>query len=480
MTFEPFRSASDMARAIRRGETTSTDLLEAHLERFQTINPDLNAIVRTDVERARRRARQLDEMSADGEWSGPLHGVPLTIKDTFDVFGMPAVSGAQIYAKRSAETPDSSAVKSLRDAGAVIWGKTNTPYLAGDNQTFNDIHGVTNNPFDVSRTPGGSSGGSAAALASGMTPLELGSDIAGSLRLPAHFCGVCALKPSYGRVSQTGHVPPAPGSVAQRDLNVVGPMARTVEDLQLMFSVLTQTDMHEEGEGLLDRSRIAIWAEEEGFFLSNACASGLDRAIHAADQGGAHISKAKPDIDGLELLDVYFQLLVSVLSEDLPNSTLAFMEAMRPVYRMMVGRRPFSRAKWFTYATSRYRDWAVAHEKREQMKLKVEAFFRNWDAILAPVCAVNAFSHYTSGGVTSRKMYVDGEALPYHSFLSWFSLASACHLPSVVIPTGLSEEGLPVGVQVIGAFGSDEKILAIARSLEKRLGGFVPPAQFKA
>jgi len=221
------------------GQVSAADLLEEHIARSGVVNPAINAVVRTDLEGARTRAAELDRLLKAGIPAGPLHGLPITIKDTFDVEGMPATSGAPEYANRPAKTADAAAVARLRAAGAVIWGKTNTPYLAGDNQTYNPVHGRTSNPWDLSRTPGGSSGGAAAALATGVTSLELGSDIGGSLRLPAHFCGVAALKPTYGRTPIIGHVPPAPGSLAVRDLNVAGPMARDVADLRLMFQVLT-------------------------------------------------------------------------------------------------------------------------------------------------------------------------------------------------------------------------------------------------
>jgi amidase len=262
-----FLSAREQLERIASGKESASDLLEASIARSEQVNPAINAVVRTDLNAARARAAELDRLQRAGISVGPLHGLPMTIKDTFDVEGMPATAGAPEYANRPGRAADAPAVAKLRAAGAVIWGKTNTPYLAGDNQTFNPVHGRTSNPWDISRTPGGSSGGAAAALATGITPVELGSDIGGSLRIPAHFCGVAALKPTFGRVPILGHVPPAPGSLSVRDLNVAGPMARSVGDLRLMHAVLTGEALPAPPRATLKGRRIAVWTEEKGSSL---------------------------------------------------------------------------------------------------------------------------------------------------------------------------------------------------------------------
>src|SRR5678815_4519495 len=217
--------ATDQLSALAARRVSALELLEASLSRQQQVHGRLNAVVATSLERAMEHARAIDERRAKGEAMGPLAGLPMTIKDTFDVVGMPASSGLEALRRRVAE--DADVVGAARDAGAVIWGKTNVPVMAGDWQSFNGLYGTTNNPWDVTRTPGGSSGGAAAALAAGVTALEIGSDIGGSLRVPAGFCGVFSHKPTWGLVSQHGHVPPSPGSWSERDLNVVGPMARS-------------------------------------------------------------------------------------------------------------------------------------------------------------------------------------------------------------------------------------------------------------
>ncbi|MEM8921193.1 MAG: amidase family protein, partial [Pseudomonadota bacterium] len=336
--FDPYSSASMLLDDLAARRISATALLEAHVTRFQKLNPQLNAVIKTDLPRARETAARLDRDASNGKIVGPLHGLPMTVKDTFDVNGLPAVAGAPEYADRSTRVEDAAIVKRLKDAGAVIWGKTNTPYLAGDCQTYNSVYGVTNNPYDPKLTPGGSSGGAAAALASGVTPLEVGSDIGGSLRTPAHFCGVCSLKPSYGRISVAGHIPPAPGALSARDLNVAGPMARNVADLKRLFSVIADTSTGDNASPApLNMRRLAIWSEDDAFPLSQACKEAVKRASDAARDAGAQTAKAKPDIDGAELLDIYMQLLIATLAGDLPPAMLGAMEAARPLAKLFVG-----------------------------------------------------------------------------------------------------------------------------------------------
>ncbi|HLY77895.1 MAG TPA: amidase family protein, partial [Caulobacteraceae bacterium] len=257
--------ATGQLAALNAGRVSAAELLEATLRRHEAANGPVNAVVATDVERARERAKAIDEHRAKGDPLGPLAGLPMTIKDTFDVEGLPATSGLEAF--RRGRRPDAVVVSHARHAGAVIWGKTNTPVMAGDFQTYNALYGTTNNPWDLARTSGGSSGGAAAALASRITALEIGSDIGGSLRTPASFCGVYSHKPTWGVVSQIGHVPPAPGALSERDLNVVGPMARSARDLRLLLSVL-------EGGALAARThappelaslRVGLWLNQPEF-----------------------------------------------------------------------------------------------------------------------------------------------------------------------------------------------------------------------
>ena len=473
-----FTSARTQLDQLALGQVSAAELLEEHIERSGAVNPAINAVVRTNLEEARGRALELDRLLASGIPAGPLHGLPITIKDTFDVEGMPATSGAPEYANRPARTADAAAVARLRAAGAVIWGKTNTPYLAGDNQTYNPVHGRTSNPWDLSRTPGGSSGGAAAALATGITPLELGSDIGGSLRLPAHFCGVAALKPTYGRTPIMGHVPPAPGSLAVRDLNVAGPMARDVADLRLMFQVLTDqpVTLLPRKLGLKGR-RIGIWAEDQAFAVSNTCMAAVEVAAEAAAEAGAQVLVAKPDVDGNALIDLYLQLLLPILASDMPAPLVKALEAGRPIAKLMARGEPFSRGKWALYSAATHHDWLKADEVRRRLKRTVSEFFSRWHAIITPVSPTTAFEHVESGDAVTRLMTVDGKPMPYHMFHAWIALATVCHLPSVVIPVPRRAGELPCGVQIIGPEGGDLDVLAIAEALESQMGGFKRPPE---
>lgn len=469
------QSARAMLAELAAGRVSAAELLELHVQRCEAVNPAANAVIRTDLSVSRARAAELDRMRKSGKSAGPLHGLPMTIKDTFDVEGMPATAGAPEYVNRPARTPDAAAVARLRAAGAIIWGKTNTPYLAGDNQTFNAVHGLTRNPWDGARTPGGSSGGAAAALALGVTPVELGSDIGGSLRLPAHFCGVAALKPTYGRVPVQGHVPPAPGSLSIRDLNVAGPMARNVGDLRLIFGVVADADASTPRKSSLKGRRIGVWPEERGFPLAVACQEAVEATAEAAAELGADVTLARPPMAGEALLDLYLQLLLPILATDMPAPLVRAMEVGRPLARALANREPFNRSKWALYSAATHHDWLKADEVRQRLKHDVAQMFERYDAIILPVAPSTAFEHIETGDAVTRKLLVDGLATPYHAFHSWIALATVCHLPGVVIPVPQPPGALPCGVQIIAREGADFDLLAIAEALERELGGFVPP-----
>ena len=232
-----YKSAVELQQALTSGEITSRGLVEYFKTRMEQVNPSLNAIVASDFDGALARADEADAARAKGEHWGPLHGIPMTIKDTFEVVGMPCTAGSPSLAKHMPKH-NAFTVQLLIDAGAIMFGKTNIPLFAGDIQSFNKVYGVTNNPWDVARTPGGSSGGAASALASGMTPIELGSDLAGSIRTPSHFCGTYGHKPTHGIISGRGHIPGPPGMLLEPDLATPGPMSRSADDLDLMMDVL--------------------------------------------------------------------------------------------------------------------------------------------------------------------------------------------------------------------------------------------------
>jgi amidase len=473
--------ATGQLQALTSRRISAVELLEATLRRYEAANRAINAVVATDFARARERARAIDDLRAKGETLGPLAGLPMTIKDTFDVEGMPASSGLE--ALRRGVRYDAIAVSHARVAGAVIWGKTNVPVMAGDFQTFNGLYGTTNNPWDLTRTPGGSSGGAAAALAARITALEIGSDIGGSLRTPASFCGVYSHKPTWGFVSQIGHVPPRPGAQAERDLNVVGPLARSARDLRLLLSILeagplsAKTQSPPELQGL----RVALWLDQPQFVLDSSVRQVLETFARELLDHGAEVTPIPGPVDADALLGAYRRLLASVLAEDLPPGRLKMMQRLRPAARLA---RSFGADgdSWAGLAldyTATHLEWMAADEIRARLGAQMRRFFARFDVILAPVGPVAAFPHDHRPFERRSLTLSDGSKAPYLSMLRWIALASACGLPVTTIPAGQTVEGLPVGAQLIGPRAADARTLAIAEVIEERLGGFIPPTPFE-
>ena len=465
-------SARTQLDRLSRGEVTAAALLEAHIAQYEAENPKLNTVVAVDLDGARARAAALDEMLASGRSAGPLHGLPMTIKDVYDVDGLPAVCGAPEFVGRDAKVQDAEVVKRLKAAGAIIWGKTNTPYMAGDVQTYNKVYGVTNNPYDTNRTPGGSSGGAAAALASQITALEVGSDIGGSLRTPAHYCGVCSLKPSFGLVPLQGHVPPAPGSdEGNPDLAVSGPMARNVADVQLLLSVLAPGLASGDMPSDLAKCRVAIWDADAAFKLGQDCSDAVAAMAEIAQKAGAETIKAKPDIDSVHMIDIYQRLLVPIITSGLPAMARFGMRALKPLAYLFAKRGEFSQANSIISATQSPAKIAQAQAERDKMQAACAVFFEAHDVLIAPVTPMPAITHNTDKSLFTRKIEIDGKSESYAALFDWIALATVCYLPAAVIPVSQTADGLPVGVQIIGAQGQDTKVLAIAALFEAALAG---------
>ncbi|WP_293612524.1 amidase family protein [Ponticaulis sp.] len=474
-----FQPAWRQMDALNLGSLTSAELLEVHIAQFNRVNKALNAVIKTDLERARERARALDRMRADGKILGPLHGLPMTVKDTFDVDSMPATAGAPEYAKRAKPVEDASVVARAKAAGAIIWGKTNVPYMAGEWQSHNRLFGKTSNPYDMSRTPGGSSGGASAALAAGITPLEVGSDIGGSLRIPAHFTGIVSLKPTYGVMPQAGHVPPAPDFPGEVDLNVVGPMARTVRDLKLLRSVMQRgASGSQTGFSLsIEDKKLAVWTEHDTWPVAKEVQDLISVAVAEFEGAGAEVARVKPDIDPDELLDVYLSLLIPIVALDMPQLRTIGLKFLRPIlkYLQRYEKSPFTDGNWAVKADLSHLDWLKMDARRSAMKWIMRDFFKTYDALILPVSPTPAIEHNIKGTVLERTMKIDGTSAPYASHLQWISLASALHLPAVTIPIGRTDDGLPVGIQIVGRQGEDARLLDIAEAMEGLLGGYRRP-----
>jgi amidase len=462
-------------QALDSKRISAVELLDAAIARYNVINPKINAVVAVDFERARSRAAVIDELRMKGESPGPLAGLPMTIKDCLDVDGMPAACGVAALLKRPGH--DAAAVAKARQAGAVIWGKTNVPVMVGDWQSYNDVYGSTNNPWDLSRGPGGSSGGAAAALATGITALEIGSDIGGSLRIPASFCGVCAHKPTHGLVSQRGHVPPPPGTVAEGDLNVVGPMARSVRDLRLLLSVIANGPIGAKAPPAdLKGLKIGVWAQEPDYPLDPECAAAIaDFAAALADQG-AVVQPIHPTETG-PLMAAYMMLILSILGRGQPPKTQRAMRRMRGVVQFMrgLGLRDPAWAAQVMASTATHGEWLGANEARARIGERMKAVFEQVDVIIAPATPLCAFPHDHSPFNKRTLTLSDGTRIPYRSMLNWIALATTCGLPATAIPIGPLANGLPFGVQVIGPRGGDSRTLAVAEAIEQAFGGFTAP-----
>ena len=470
--------ATGQLAALSSGRISAVELLEAHHRRYEEVNGPLNAVVVTDMARARERARAIDDHRAKGDTLGALAGLPMTIKDTFDVEGMPASSGLDQF--RHGKRPDAVAVAHAKAAGAVIWGKTNTPVMAGDFQTFNGLYGTTNNPWDVSRTCGGSSGGAAVALATRMTPLEIGSDIGGSLRTPASFCGVYSHKPTWGIVSQIGHVPPRPGAQAERDLNVVGPMARSARDLRLLLSVLEAGAVAKaQAPAELQGLRVALWLNQPEFPLDPDVKTVLEDFAGELTGQGCEVTSISSPVHVETLMASYRRLLASLLAQDMPPAQLASMRRMRGLARIArrMGAGPDSWAGLTLDYTASHMEWMEADEARAMVGAQVRRVFTGFDVIVAPINPVPAFPHDHRPFARRTLSLSDGTKAPYLSMLNWIALATACGLPVTAIPAGQTPGGLPVGAQLIGPRGADSRTLAVAEAIEERLGGFVAPPQ---
>lgn len=465
------RTAREMLADLAGRKISASELLEAHLAANARAHPKLNAVVATDVDRARRDAKTVDEARAGGEKLGALAGLPMTIKDGFDVDGMPATAGNPAFANRDRHCADADMVKAARTAGAVIWGKTNVPFMLGDFQSYNDIYGTTNNPYDLARTPGGSSGGAAAALAAGITPLEIGSDIGGSLRHPANFCGVCSLKPTWDVLSTRGHVPPPPGIHAKTDLNVVGPMARNVGDLRLLWDVLRGN----EGKAPtgVKGARIAVWDSEPGFPLARAVRAAVVRAADALSNAGVIVEHVRLPIVGMELLEAYLGILTPIVTAGVPEAVLAQFRALREsdAAARKNGASIFGPEAFRLRATASEGDIRAHMAVRDAMKDRLEAFYaEGWQAILAPISIVPPFPHLQHPTFNERTLDVDGEKVAYSSMLSWIALATALHEPALAVPAGQTETVLPVGVQLIGPPYGEDRLFDFAAAIEERLG----------
>ncbi|MAT06004.1 MAG: hypothetical protein CL424_13280 [Acidimicrobiaceae bacterium] len=470
-------TAYGLADAIRGREVSAREALEHMVRRVEALDGQINAVVRLDLDRARADAAAADEAIAHGDDLGPLHGVPITVKDSFMTEGCITTSGAPQLADF---VPDHDAwpVARLREAGAIVYGKTNLPIFAGDIQSYNEVYGTTNNPHDLARTCGGSSGGSAAALAMGFTPIELGSDIGGSIRVPAHYCGVKGHKPSYGIVPSHGQIPGMPGTLTQADLAVAGPMARSARDMELMLQIMSGPDRWQQPGWRLElperpvddfsQLRIAAWLDDPHCPVDGSTRRVMDQLVSSIESAGGRVdTEARPGFT-LEKADRVFKaLLFAALSGEHSPEQLEQFAGLE-------GDSPADAAR--RSAAQRHRAWLGNNERRLQLREQWRRFFEEFDIVLMPVQPRAAIPHDHSDPQWERTIDIDGVERPYLDLFGWTGPAGAGMLPSTVVPAGLGDDGLPIGVQVVGPYLHDITTIRAARLISKLCGGPPRPA----
>ena len=473
-----FETAARLARAIRAGRLSSVEATQAHLDRIARLNGPLNALVVIDRAGALKAARAADRARAAGRSLGPLHGVPITIKEAFDVRGMHTTSSHPPLKDNVART-DASAVARLRAAGAVILGKTNVPELCADFQTGSPLFGVTNNPWDLTRTPGGSTGGGAAAVAARLTPLELGSDIGGSVRNPAHFNGILSLKPTEWRVPGHGHVPDLPGAIRTiRYMGVYGPLARSVEDLELALRLVAGPDGHDAEAAPVPLGpapaakpgdlRLAVIATNPLVGSSADTKAVVQQTTRLLAKAGVRVKQAVPEgLDWRQAWDDWSDLMqyqVRAL-QPLAERERYFTprESDNPSYLSAVRTARLDLAQFF----------AVLQRRDEAMR-RCEALLDSFDAIVMPVMPDAAFVQQKQ----SAPLVIDGKPHPYfYAGTAYNFLANLTGQPSIVLPCGFSKGGLPIGLQIVGKRWGEARLLSVAKAIEKLLPPCpVPPS----
>ncbi len=483
-----FASASEIATAIGQKKISASEMLEHYLARIEQHNPALNAVVALDADNARTAARAADEAIAQGHDIGPLHGVPMTIKEAFDITGMPTTWGLTAYADNIASS-DAVAVQRYRQAGAIVFGKTNVPASLSDWQSFNPVYGTTNNPWDLERSPGGSSGGSACALAAGLSALETGSDIGASIRNPAHYCGVYGHKPTFGIITSRGHMLPDWSGYPELDIAVTGPMARSAFDLQTALAAMAgPDDIDATGWQLAlpDCDRAALKDFTVGIVYTDEEAE-VDSAVQEqlqalksflVDAGATVREQHTPDIDSADAHETYLALLRAATSAGADDAAFADLQerakttdakATDYVSRMIRG------------TTMSHREWLYRNEQRHRMRLKWNEYFSDTDLLLCPAATTVAFEHNQQGERWERMIDVNGKPQPTTTALFWAGYSGHVHLPSTVAPIGLAESHstpLPVGVQIIGPQYHDYRCIRFAQLLEQHFYRFQPPPNY--
>lgn len=468
-----YRSVKELVQALRTRRISSAELVERMIARIEALDQQINAVVVRDFYRARETAKAADAALARGE-QRPLLGVPMTVKEAFNVAGLPTIWGIPRF-KDFVPKEDAVIVSRVKSAGAIILGKTNVPLLLGEMQSYNEIYGTTNNPWDLARSPGGSSGGSAAALAAGFGPLSLGSDQGGSIRGPAHFCGVYGHKPTLGLVPDRGQtlpaVPPLPGD---SDLAVIGPMARTAGDLALALDVVAGPDEARAGIGYrlalpparhdnLGDFRVLVVDSHPLVPTADAVRVAIGRLSERLGRVGVKVAHASPLLPDLaNSARVFMRLLFSLRGANLPpgdyEEARRTADALAPNDNSLVAER-------IRGTVMSHRDWSAVDAARTRLRQQWSVLFREWDVVVCPVAPTPAFRHDHSQPLEARHIDIDGKEYPYRdTYLVWADPANSSGHPATAAPIDRSQTGLPIGVQIIGPYLEDRAPLRCCAS----------------
>lgn len=475
-----FATAQELATGIRQRQVSAIEVLDAHLTQISRHNLVLNAFVTLDEERARMQAREADAALARGDVWGPLHGVPITIKDSIATAGLRTTSGFPPLADY-VPSADAPVVARLRAAGAIILGKTNLPALASGFQADNPLFGRTNNPWDLTRTPGGSTGGGGAAVAAGLTPLDIGSDLGGSLRVPAHYCGAYTIKPTEHRVPLTGHIPELPGAPRSlRHMAQIGPLARSIDDLILALCLIAGPDGQQwevppvplelPPHIALRELRLAWTDDFGGLPVTGDTRTALVGLARELQQLGCRIERRTPE--GFDFM-VAWETYGEMRQAEVGSGFSPEMEAKEAAQRGVTLDSPIPMLRGAARArNATMRQYTTALLKRDALISILEQFFEQWDAWLCPVAAGPAFPHCPP----DTPIAVDEQAVPYLMAVSPFcNVFNLTGHPAVVLPLAHSQEGLPLGVQVVGRRWGEMALLAIAAQLALVVGPFQHP-----
>ena len=474
-----FSSATALAAKLRTGKLSALELLDHYIARIEKHDVVLNAVVVRDFDRARKRAKAADRALKKGAPLGPLHGLPMTVKESFNVAGLKTTWGNPAFKDNVADYT-TVAIERLQAAGAIVFGKTNVPLLLQDLQSYNAVYGTTRNPYDLTRTPGGSSGGGGAAVAAGLSAADFGSDLAGSIRVPASFCGLYSHKPSFGVVPTRGHgLAPA---LAQPDISVLGPIARSARDLEPLLRA-TAGPLEDDAAGWtltlpasratqLRGLRIGMLTDIESSPLAASVRGALEGLARWLRKQGAKVSTAALPIEAKAHQALFMQFVRAVGAARMGDPM--FRQTLEEAAKYAAG--DSSPAALHLRGLAQYhRDWCVAHEARSQLRARWADYFRDHDLLLVPGTPVPAFPIDEAGPREARTLDIDGRQVPYNAQGFWQGIATVSYLPASVAPIARTGAGLPLAVQIIGPYLGDLSTIGFARLLEHDYASFEAP-----